>query len=176
MEIREGRNHFVGWSPPLPSLKAMIGLFCFYVFLFFVFRSAATCESMMSFLCKYSIAQHMKMTLLYLGRSSSSSAYTKKKQHKHHTLCGFLLSETDSPSSYHGERRRGKTVKFSFLSIRTPIINGYEATVTAPIIIIYTHTYILDRCAFCCLLFCVSSLFSWEMFVCWLDTHTAEGT
>jgi hypothetical protein len=24
---REGRNHFVGWSPPLPSLKAMIGLF-----------------------------------------------------------------------------------------------------------------------------------------------------
>jgi hypothetical protein len=81
----------------------------------------------------------MKMTLLYLGRSSSSSAYTKKNTH---TLCGFLLSETDSPSSYHGERRRRKTVKFSFLSIRTPIINGYEATVTAPIIIIYTHTYI----------------------------------
>lgn len=134
---REGRNHFVGWSPPLPSLKAMIGLF----FVLFSVGGNLRVNDEFSMQIFHSTT-HENDSPLSRSVVFLIGVYKKKKKHKHHTLCGFLLSETDSPSSYHGERRRRKTVKFSFLSIRTPIINGYEATVTAPIIIIYTHTYI----------------------------------
>lgn len=84
-----------------------------------------------------------KMTLLSLFSSSSSAEH-----HTHtHTRCVvFFFFFFQRLTPVHILARRKKNCKVLVLSIRAPIINGYEAPVTAPIIIIYTmHTHTHTR-------------------------------